>query len=148
MTLQSNSGDAPDVDALADAYISKLRAEIGEDKFKLVAAGSSDADDFCDDNMVLDAAFQSFGIDPLPDMAEGMSQAMSDLWNTVWRRAVAKMRQASALDALSTELNAYLASKGIPPGSADDILATNKTIDADVREWLVDFCKRWDAAQE
>lgn len=133
----------PEVDALADALISRLRDAIGEEKFGKVVAGTHDPDDFCDANMIMDAAFKSLGVDPLPDLEKGMSQAICDRWNAAWDRAIEKMR----IDALSAELNAYLASKGIPPACADDILAMNKGISADVHDWLLDFGKRWDAAQ-
>ena len=45
--------------------------------------------DFCDANMIMDAAFLAFGIETLPDIEAGMSDALESLWNAAWTYAKA-----------------------------------------------------------
>lgn len=43
--------------------------------------------DFCDANMVMDAAMRSLGVDPLPEGQDGMPEAVQALWNEAWEIA-------------------------------------------------------------
>ena len=88
----------PEKEALAAAFVRILRQTIGEEKYaKVVALNGVELNpdvchshDFCDANMVMDAAFHTFGVDPLEygyTEEDGMSQEVCDLWNAAWNRA-------------------------------------------------------------
>lgn len=85
----------PEKEALAAAFVRILRQTIGEDKYAEVGALNGvelnpdvcHSHDFCDANMVMDAAFKEFGVDPLEygyTEEDGMSQEVCDLWNAAW----------------------------------------------------------------
>lgn len=93
----SSDKTLPAVEALAEAFIKQLRETLGdEDYAKVVALNAAELNpdvcasgDFCDSNMVMDAAFKTFGIDPLEygyTEEDGMSQEVCDLWNSAWDR--------------------------------------------------------------
>lgn len=97
----------PSVEQLAEAFVRILRKTLGEEDYaKVVALNAAELNpdvcasgDFCDSNMVMDAAFAEFAIDPstfgVEDEDDGMSQEVCDLWNTAWDRAKVLMQQAS-----------------------------------------------------
>lgn len=80
---------------IAKAFVSILRKTVGEEDYKRIVDMNAvelnpdvcNSGDFCDSNMVMDAAFRQNGLDPCPDVEEGMSQASVDLWNSAWERA-------------------------------------------------------------
>lgn len=87
----------PEKEALARAFVRILRETLGdEDYAKVVALNAAELNpdvcasgDFCDSNMVMDAAFKEFGIDPLEfgyTEEDGMSQEVCNLWNSAWDR--------------------------------------------------------------
>lgn len=87
----------PEKEALARAFVRILRETLGdEDYAKVVALNAAELNpdvcasgDFCDSNMVMDAAFKEFGVDPLEygyTEEDGMSQEVCDLWNSAWDR--------------------------------------------------------------
>ncbi len=87
----------PEKEALAKAFVRILRETLGdEDYAKVVALNAAELNpdvcasgDFCDSNMVMDAAFKEFGVDPLEygyTEEDGMSQEVCDLWNSAWDR--------------------------------------------------------------
>lgn len=88
----------PTIEQLAAAFVAQLRQDNSAEQFAEVVskqksaplAGVCYSHDYCDANMTMDAAFKSFGIDPLEhDYTEedGMSQEVCDLWNSAWDRA-------------------------------------------------------------
>jgi len=88
----------PEKEALAATFVRILRQTIGDEKYaKVVALNGVELNpdvchshDFCDANMVMDAAFHTFGVDPLEygyTEEDGMSQEVCDLWNAAWNRA-------------------------------------------------------------
>lgn len=92
-----NDTKLPTVEALAEAFVKQLRETLGdEDYAKVVALNAAELNpdvcasgDFCDSNMVMDAAFKEFGVDPLEygyTEEDGMSQEVCDLWNSAWDR--------------------------------------------------------------
>jgi hypothetical protein len=87
----------PSIEDLAHAFVKELRAVLGdEDYVRVVALNAAELNpdvcasgDFCDSNMVMDAAFKTFGVDPLEygyTEEDGMSQEVCDLWNRAWDR--------------------------------------------------------------
>lgn len=88
----------PETEALAEAFIRILRETLGDETYaKVVALNAAELNpdvcasgDFCDSNMVMDAAFREFGIDPCEygrvDEDDGMPQEVCDLWNAAWDR--------------------------------------------------------------
>ena len=88
----------PDVNALAGAFVKELREQLTAEQFAEVVALNGvelnpdvcHSHDFCDANMVMDAAFNTFGVDPLEygyTEEDGMSQEVCNLWNAAWNRA-------------------------------------------------------------
>ena len=87
----------PEKEALARAFVRILRETLGDENYaKVVALNAAELNpdvcasgDFCDSNMVMDAAFKEFGVDPLEygyTEEDGMSQEVCDLWNSAWDR--------------------------------------------------------------
>lgn len=94
----------PSIEDLARTFVKELRAAIGEEKFaEVVARNAAELNpdvcashDFCDANMVMDAAFKTFGVDPLEygyTEEDGMSQEVCDLWNRAWDRGKELMQE-------------------------------------------------------
>ncbi|URA06992.1 hypothetical protein P9A47_gp24 [Xanthomonas phage Elanor] len=89
----------PAVEDLANEFLRILKEVLGEEDYAKVVALNSvelnpdvcNSGDFCDSNMVMDAAFRTFGVDPCPDLEEGMTDEVCALWNTAWDRAKAIM---------------------------------------------------------
>lgn len=88
----------PAVDALAEAFVKQLREQLTAEQFAEVVALNGvelnpdvcHSHDFCDANMVMDAAFHTLGVDPLEygyTEEDGMSQEVCNLWNAAWNRA-------------------------------------------------------------
>ena len=88
----------PTVEQLAVAFVAQLRKDITPEEFAEVVRKQKDeplegicySHDYCDANMTMDAAFKSFGVDPLEygyTDEDGMSQEVCDLWNAAWDRA-------------------------------------------------------------
>lgn len=86
---------------IAKSFVSILRVTLGEESYAQVVALNRvelnpdvcHSGDFCDSNMVMDAAFREHGLDPCPDLEEGMSQESVDLWNDAWERAKRRMQE-------------------------------------------------------
>jgi hypothetical protein len=55
-------------------------------------------------------------------------------------------KPADPLDTMCTELRDYCAANGLPYTDAEELGMSAHVTDAQ-REWLVDFCLRWDAAE-
>lgn len=102
--LIMNDTKLPTVEALAEAFIKQLREDLGPEKFAEVVARNAaelnpdvcHSHDFCDANMVMDAAFEEFGVDPLEygyTEEDGMSQEVCDLWNRAWDRGKELMQK-------------------------------------------------------
>ncbi|UIS24778.1 hypothetical protein AXL1_21 [Stenotrophomonas phage vB_SmaS-AXL_1] len=99
----------PGKEALALAFVRFLRETLGQDVYDTVVDLNSrelnpdvcHSGDFCDSNMVMDAAFGEFGIDPSTygrvDEDDGMPQEVCDLWNSAWDRAKEIMQEGRAL---------------------------------------------------
>lgn len=51
------------------------------------------------------------------------------------------------VESLTDELRAFCDKEGLPQDSADDLL-TNPAITEPQRQWLTDFCERWDAMNQ
>lgn len=94
----------PEKEALAKAFVRILRETLGdEDYAKVVALNAAELNpdvcasgDFCDSNMVMDAAFKEFGVDQLEygyTEEDGMSQEVCDLWNRAWDRGKELMQE-------------------------------------------------------
>lgn len=52
------------------------------------------------------------------------------------------------LETLTNELHDFCGKEGLPQESADDLLATNPALTEPQRQWLTDFCVRWDATNQ
>ncbi len=87
----------PEKEALARAFVRILREQLTAEQFAEVVTLNGiklnpdvcHSHDFCDANMVMDAAFKEFGVDPLEygyTEEDGMSQEVCDLWNSAWDR--------------------------------------------------------------
>lgn len=84
--------ELPSAESLAIKFAELLKKEVGLINFAMlkfknwseIEPSVCHSHDYCDANMVMDAAFQSFGIDPLPDIEAGMSQEVVDRWNEAW----------------------------------------------------------------
>lgn len=87
----------PEKEALAEAFVKQLREQLTAEQFAEVVALNGielnpdvcHSHDFCDANMVMDAAFKAFGIDPMEygyTEEDGMSQEVCGLWNSAWDR--------------------------------------------------------------
>lgn len=99
------SGGLPSVEALAEAFVRLLRMNLGQDVYDTVVDLNSrelnpdvcHSGDFCDSNMVMDAAFGELGVDPSSygreDEDDGMPQEVCDLWNNAWDRAKVLMQE-------------------------------------------------------
>lgn len=94
----------PSIEDLAHAFVKELHAVLGdEDYAKVVALNAAELNpdvcasgDFCDSNMVMDAAFKTFGVDPLEygyTEEDGMSREVCDLWNRAWDRGKELMQE-------------------------------------------------------
>jgi hypothetical protein len=51
------------------------------------------------------------------------------------------------IDQLIETYNAWIKEQGLPAMSADE-LALEDCVNAEQREWLLAFCKEWEAAEE
>lgn len=51
------------------------------------------------------------------------------------------------VESLTDELRAFCDKEGLPQDSADDLL-TNPAITEPQRQWLTNFCERWDAMNQ
>lgn len=84
---------------VAEQFIHLLREQLGgETLYKIVEAndtipaGCCASHDYCDANMVMDAAMRSLGIDPLPEDEDGMPDWVNELWNRSWAVAMESMK--------------------------------------------------------
>ncbi|UGL62730.1 hypothetical protein [Xanthomonas phage FMYAK-P1] len=99
----------PEIEPLAEAFLRILRETIGVEAYdEVVELNASELNpdvcnsgDFCDSNMVMDAAFQSLGVDPSTygraDEDDDMPQEVCDLWNSAWDRAKVLMQERHTL---------------------------------------------------
>jgi len=88
----------PTKEKLAAAFIAQLREDLSAEEFAEMVQkqkaepieGMCYYHDYCDANMSMSAAFESFGIGPLEygyTEEGGMSQEVCGLWNSAWDRA-------------------------------------------------------------
>lgn len=85
---------------VAEQFLFELALEIGADNYFTVRQrniaetedGICHSHDFCDANMVMDAAMRALGIDPLPEDEDGMPEWVNELWNNSWDIAKESMR--------------------------------------------------------
>ncbi|ATS92241.1 hypothetical protein [Stenotrophomonas phage DLP4] len=94
----------PTVEQVAIAFVRILRETVGEEDYaKIVVLNAAELNpdvcnsgDFCDSNMVMDAALKEFGVDPAPEEDDfEMPDDVHVLWNAAWDRAKELMQQAS-----------------------------------------------------
>lgn len=82
------------VEQLAAAFTRELANQLTKQQWLTVCRrnrvetdpGVCHSHDYCDANMVMDAAFRSLGLDPFGG-GDTMPDAMVDLWNDAWDRA-------------------------------------------------------------
>ena len=94
----------PTVEQVAIAFVRILRETIGEEDYAKVVALNAvelnpdvcNSGDFCDSNMVMDAALKEFGVDAAPEANDfEMPEDVYTLWNAAWDHAKELMQQAS-----------------------------------------------------
>jgi hypothetical protein len=87
--------EQPTPDAIADKFLALLRDELGDARFALVCernlaeanVGICHSHDFCDANMIMNAAFEAFDLLASDDDETPMSDKHVALWNDGWERA-------------------------------------------------------------
>jgi hypothetical protein len=90
--MRYSESNPPTARQIAEQFVAQLRADLTAEEFAEVQKRNRleesrwvcHSHDFCDANMTMDAAFRHFGIDPLPDIENGMPGWINELWNAAW----------------------------------------------------------------